>query len=208
MRSAGNPFTELDRFADRPRGRGSALGKIALSLLCGILLLIGCKGKSPTTPSTPNNPTTPSPAPIADPLVTIQVTYSCHPCTNDPDNYAINIDCGNNRCGAMVRAQNPTLEHNTLTFTGRLTPGAHNMEVVVQNVETSVVIAFPASAAGTSTGGIKPDSLRQQNSLTSAVEINTFNRCGSVTTFRTRPTSRYETFFTFDVILGAAAAVC
>jgi hypothetical protein len=93
------------------------LSKARLWILCLVaLLLSACKSNSPASPG---NPSSPTPSPVADPLVTIQVTYSCHPCTNDPDNYAINIDCGNSRCAAMVRAQNPTLEHNTLTFTGR-----------------------------------------------------------------------------------------
>src|SRR5262245_7214916 len=87
--------------------RGHMRSQLGLLLLCSLLIVCGCRGKSGATSSSPTVLT--PPAPVADPLVTIQVTYSCHPCTNDPDNYAVNIDCVNNRCGSMVRAQTQRL---------------------------------------------------------------------------------------------------
>jgi len=149
--------------------RSTPFAPVVLAL---VLAFVGaCDGGS-----SPNSPS----GTVADPVVTIQVSYRCHPCTNDPDNYAINVDCGNNGCRAYVRAQNPTVEQNTLTYSGRLAPGNHNFEIVVHAVETSVTVTFPTATTADNTGGIKPDSLRLVSSDTSSVDVLRFSRCGLV----------------------------
>jgi hypothetical protein len=141
-----------------------------------------------------------------NPLVTVEVTYNCHPCADDPDNYEMHIDCADGGCAHRARPNNWLLEHNTMTFTGRLAPGRHNLEVIVGRVEQPLIIRFPP-VAGANTGGVKPDSLRLVHSETPSVDVMTFRRCELVNTFRTRP-SRYGSYFEFDVVLGSGNSIC
>ena len=104
--------------------------------------------------------TAPTPTPAVNPLVTIQMTYDCSPCNNDPDNYQINVDCGVNGCHSIASVANPLLDHNTVTWTGRLAPGSHTFEMRVHNVPIgkAAIITFPP-AGSDNNGGVRPNSL-------------------------------------------------
>ena len=67
-------------------------------------------------------------ASAGNPFVTLTLAYTCNPCTGDPDNYALNVDCINGRC-TIFRTSNAT-RSGTITATVRMAPGVHNVEVV------------------------------------------------------------------------------
>jgi hypothetical protein len=79
--------------------------------------------------------------------VTLTLTYTCNPCTGDPDNYALNIDCVRGRC-QINRTSNAT-RSGTVRATVRGV-GVHNVEVVAQR----------ASWRLTMSGGMTPGSWR------------------------------------------------
>lgn len=80
-------------------------------------------------------------------FVTLTLTYTCNPCTGDPDNYALNVDCANGRCRTS-RTSNATRSGTvTATVNGA---GVHNVEVV----------ARLASWRLTMSGGMTPGSWR------------------------------------------------
>src|SRR5262245_47873951 len=111
---------------------------MAIAMIMVAMTVGGCGGQSPTAP------TAGTPTHGANPLVTIQVAYNCHPCANEHDNYAIYVDCNvSGACQSHVYAENWLREENTMTWTGRLAPGKHNFEVRVVNVERAVSITFP-----------------------------------------------------------------
>lgn len=66
------------------------------------------------------------------PSVNLTLAYFCNPCSGDPDNYALNVDCVNGRC-SIFRTSNAT-RSGTITASVRMTPGVHNVEVVVRTL--------------------------------------------------------------------------
>jgi hypothetical protein len=168
---------------------------VACFCVCAALVLSGCSGDSPTAPSAPTQTPTPTPPPVVNPTVTIQMTYNCHPCNNDRDNYSLNIDCGSKGCLAFARPSNPLLEHNTIAWTGQLAPGKHTVETVVRVVEQPMILTFQ--------GGVKPGSLRQTYTSTASLDILAMQPCGLVNTFKSRPGSYgLESVFEFEVAAG------
>jgi len=163
--------------------------------MCAALVLSGCSGAAPTAPSAPAQ----TPTPVVNPTVTIQMTYNCHPCNNDIDNYALNVDCGTRGCQAYVHPSNPLLEHNSLTWTGQLAPGKHTVETVVRVVEQPMTLSFQ--------GAVKPGSLRQTYSFSPSLDILAIQPCGLVNTFKSRPSAYgLESVFEFEV--SAAPSGC
>jgi hypothetical protein len=93
--------------------------------------------------------------------VTLTLVYTCSPCTGDPDNYALNVDCINGRC-QVYRTPNP-FRSGTVTATVR-GAGVHNVEVVAQRASWRLTmsggmtpaswrIIYPTGGAGLSVGG-------------------------------------------------------
>jgi hypothetical protein len=67
----------------------------------------------------------------SSPNVTLRLVYTCNPCTGDPDNYELNVDCTAGRCQTF-RTSNARAS-GTITASLRMNPGVHNVEVVVRN---------------------------------------------------------------------------
>jgi hypothetical protein len=93
-------------------------------------------------------------ASAGNPFVTLTLAYTCNPCTGDPDNYALNVDCVNGRC-TVFRTANAT-RSGTVRATVRMAPGVHNVEVVSRRA--SFVLTVTASPPGS--GGMIPGSWR------------------------------------------------
>ena len=94
------------------------------------------------------------PRPSGNPSVTLTLVYTCNPCTGDPDNYALNVDCINGRC-TVFRTSNAT-RSGTIRATVRMAPGVHNVEVVSRLA--SFMLTVTASPPGS--GGMIPGSWR------------------------------------------------
>src|SRR4051794_7950055 len=94
-----------------------------LAVAC--LLTVGaCGGGVGVPPTAPTAST-----PVTDPIVTIRLTYTCHPCTNDPDNYELNVQGG----GYVRRLPGTTGETGTLVWNGPLAAGTHSVELRIDN---------------------------------------------------------------------------
>jgi hypothetical protein len=91
-----------------------------------------------------------------NPFVTLTLAYTCSPCTGDPDNYALNVDCVNGRC-TVFRTSNAS-RSGTITATVRMAPGVHNVEIVVRNRLNPWTLTVTASPPGS--GGMIPGSWR------------------------------------------------
>jgi hypothetical protein len=169
---------------------------------CGDL---GTSNGGPTAPSPSPQPSPPQPA--GAPTVTIQLSYACNPCADDPDNYAINIDCVSGACAKAVRAQYPTITPNTLTASVELSPGTHTVEVVVHRPSAPVTLAFARAAGDANAGGVTPNSIAVASSVAGGVEQPSVSRCGVSTSFTTTPLT-FTTSYTFGVMLGAAGSTC
>jgi len=184
---------------------------VAAALMCTPLFVSACGGGvgsagSPTAP-------TPFKAPAANPNVTIQFTYTCHPCAQDIDRYYIWVQtgAGPGDGSAVYRKPGTTAETDTLTWTGALSPGTHVIEVVISDAVTTYSIVAVAINTPGNSGGIAPNSFGSKSSAdetgTSADE-RTFGRCGVTTTWPSRPPSYYGAYFEVDVMLGSAGQVC
>jgi hypothetical protein len=128
-------------------------GVLAIVSALAAIQLACADGGSATAPSN-------APEPLADPVVRIELTYTCNPCVNDPDNYALYIGCIDGRCAQTVWAQNPLAPENTLTGTARLSPGVHSVEAVVGRPKGPINVRFSGPAVAGNTGGVTPNSLR------------------------------------------------
>ena len=93
-------------------------------------------------------------ASAGNPLVRLTLVYTCNPCSGDPDNYELNVDCVNGRC-MNFRTPNAT-RSGTVTATVSMAPGVHNVEVVSRSA--SFVLTVTASPPGR--GGMIPGSWR------------------------------------------------
>jgi len=171
--------------------------------------LLGCAAESPAAQSGSvgglSLPTNPAPTPITNPLVTIQMTYDCDPCSDNTDNYMIYVDpgCLGTACPPSVTVSKPLRKHNTVTWAGRLPPGSHTIEPIVHHAKGRVIITF-SRGVGENSGGIRPNSIKIESSG-SPGDRQRISRCGvSVIT-----TNHYDApLYTFDVMLGVASSVC
>ena len=175
-------------------------GLLIVLVLCASLTS-SCGGQGSAVPA-------PTPA-MTNPVVTIEMTYTCHPCDPDPDHYQFTVDGG----GYGRRSGSTTAETDTIRWTGPLTPGPHSIEVEIFNAETTWRLAFVRNSTPGNTGGIKPSSLRvignSSNADSSgAFDVRTFAPCGLVTKFSRRPKMWYDMLFEVDVVLGSPADVC
>ena len=194
--------------------QAGAAHRVAAVVACGLLFVSACgggdgKGGSPASPSVPAQ----TQAPVADPVVTIQFRYTCHPCVADWDNYYIWVQTGPGpgEGKAVYRQPGMTAETETLTWTGTLKPGAHLVEVWIANAETQYSIVSVAAGAAANTGGIRPNSFRSASNMGdigTAKDVRSFGRCGITTTWPSRPPGTYNAYFYVDVMLGTAADVC
>ena len=168
-----------------------------VTLLCLIAATGACGGGGGAT-----TPTAPA---VANPMVTIQATYTCSPaCTNDPDNYALRVGCASGPC--VVFAESPLVNPNTLTWTGRLAPGRRTVEIRIARA-ASVNLSFRSNDVGTNTGGVTPGSITILQGDTGTVATRIVSRC-DVTKVAAVSTLFNEWFYGFDVQLGSAATVC
>jgi hypothetical protein len=120
-----------------------------------------------------------------NPEITLTLSYSCGPCTGDPDNYSLNVACVGGRC-TTFRTSNP-FRSNVITGRLRLAPGTYETEVVARNSTWNLTIT---SAPG---GGVEPGSFVLLYPPTASAL--SFGRCGI--TGRTP-----EAVFTFRVRVG------
>jgi hypothetical protein len=95
-------------------------------------------------------------APAGNPLVTLTLSYTCNPCTGDPDNYALNVNCVAGRC-TLFRTSNAS-RSGVITASVRMAPGVHNVEVVVRNPSAPWNLTVSGGTPGT--GGMVPGSWR------------------------------------------------
>jgi hypothetical protein len=112
----------------------------------------GCPSSAPSNEVA----VTVSGAAAGNPFVTLTLAYTCSPCTGDPDNYALNVDCVNGRC-TIFRTSNAA-RSGTITATVRMAPGVHNVEVVVRNRLNPWTLTVTGSPPGS--GGMTPGSWR------------------------------------------------
>jgi hypothetical protein len=168
------------------------------TLVCGVVIfaISACTGSNPTTPSSSS---------AVDPFVTIQLTYDCSPCFPDRDNYQLAIDGSAGE--KWVWVDNPLLEHNTVTWSGRLAPGRHVVEMKVTNIPLgkAAVLTFSSTGSG-NTGGVRPHSIAV-DLLAAPVNV-TIGRCEVVSTPKIRPNNVMDSLFIFDVVLGSPGSVC
>jgi hypothetical protein len=131
---------------------------LAAAVTCSLLFLSACGG-SDGSGGSPVAPTT-SLTPVANPNVTIQFTYICHPCAQDIDRYYIWVQTGTGpgAGSAVYRGAGTTAETDTLTWTGALTPGTHLIEVVISDAVTAYSIVAVTNNTLGNTGGITPNS--------------------------------------------------
>lgn len=168
---------------------------------CAILAICvpaNCSGGS-SSPTAPTRSTT-----EGHPVVTIQLTYSCRPCTTDPDNYSFGVQGG----GGASRRPGTTIETETLTWTGPLAPGPHYVDVRIQNPHTSWSLAFMPSGTPRNSGGIKPFTVRVLDRGGPVAALQTLSRCGMLTAFVGTPPAYYNPVYEIDVVLGGATEVC
>ena len=173
------------------------------------LRLIGSVAESATAPAESlgglSVPTNPTPSTDPNPLVKIQMTFDCNPCSNDTDKYMIHIDpgCVGTVCPPSVTATKPVRRHNTVTWVGRLAPGSHTIEPIVHDAYGRVIITF-SRGVGQSSGGIRPGSIKMESPGSSG-DRQRISRCG-VSLITTDP---YDApLYRFDVTLGVASSVC
>ena len=138
--------------------------------------------------------TPPLPPVEPDPSITFRLDYTCSPCTGDPDNYALNINCVSGSC-RIFRTSSATRSPNSITATLQLAPGTRNVEVVVRNpgVPWTLTVSRPAG----SSGGIVPNSFKDVFSSSAL----SFGRC-------TVTSRSVETFMEFAVAIGTGQSVC
>src|SRR4029453_8374204 len=79
-------------------------------------------------------------------LVTLTLPDTWSPCTGDPDNYALNVDCVSGRC-TVFRTSNAG-RSGTISAPVRMGAGVHNVEVVVRNRLSPWVLTVSTSPAG------------------------------------------------------------
>lgn len=184
---------------------------VAAAVTCKLLFVSACggidgSGGSPVAP-------TQSQTPVANPNVTIQFTYTCHPCVQDNDRYYIWVQtgAGPGEGSAVYRKAGTTAETDTLTWTGALTPGTHSIEVVISDAVTTYSVVAVTNNTPRNTGGIKPNSFGSKGGAdeTGTGEDNrSFGRCGVTTTWPSSPPGYYGAYFEVDVMLGTAVQVC
>ncbi len=181
----------------------------SLLLACVVSVCWGCSG---TSSQTNTSPTQPSPVPttpaLPAPTITVQVSYQCNPCLNDPDNYILGIDCpanGVGACAGRASNQNPS-GSRSFSWTGPLAVGRHVMYVEVRNVETLVNVTFSSNAS--SSGGLKRESLRVTTSQTASVDTYGYSSCSAATAFKQRPTAWFETEYQFEIGLASQGGTC
>ena len=138
--------------------------------------------------------TPPVPPVEPNPTITFRLDYTCSPCTGDPDNYAMNINCVSGSC-RLFRASNARLSPNTILATLQLAPGTRNIEVVVRNPGVPWTLTVGRTTG--SSGGVVPNSFR----LVFPSAGPSLGRCS--VSARTA-----ETFMEFAVAIGSGQSVC
>lgn len=131
---------------------------------------------------------------VPDPTITFRLDYTCNPCTGDPDNYALNINCVSGSC-RIFRTSDARRSPNSITATLQLAPGTRNAEVVVRNPGAPWTLTIGRTAG--STGGIVPSSFTD---LFSSAALS-FGKC-------TVTSRSVETFMGFTVAIGTGQSVC
>ncbi len=138
--------------------------------------------------------TPPLPPVEPDPTITFRLDYTCNPCTGDPDNYALNINCVSGRC-RVFRTSNARLSPTSITATLQLAPGTRNVEIVVRNAGApwTLTVSRPPG----SSGGVVPQSFREPFPF-AAPSLGRCSVSGRAA----------ETYLEFAVAIGTGPSVC